>query len=1682
MFRPLPAMAATVTVIAAVWFRGGFQPAGEGSGLPAGHVHNPVQDTAPADRSQGQSVPEPQVVPEAWVFNAPLISAGGAIVPPEEAKELEQLKSEYISFGGQENIASARKIRGFLQAFPDSAYAVSLLQEQSRIEWRHGYFQDSVVSLRKAWEKGERLQGLTEKRLAEAALAGLLTVLGEFGQKDELRTLITENADRPLGGFAREAMTRAKETLWFLEHKPAENIFCGFTAANDICVPLGKEPIFPDIHDPAEEKVFIADGLSLFELRAHSHEAGGDLRIVKRTDPAAEFPVPCIVHWKFNHYSAITERSGAKYRVKDFHLKFDGWVPADAVTSQASGYVLAPAGTVMPAGFAGISDDEAKSIFGRHCTHGRGSDGGNGGNAGGGGGQPGCVETGTPPGGAPTGGGGATEGGDTTPMANYTFSLLNPGLEIRDTPVSYSPPYGPAVACRLEYDQRSVKTPDIAQHGNFGPRWTFNYTGYIELKGTGAPSTSIDLVFGDGEYISYTLAAGVYASSSEDQPRLEFISAAAGGPGYRVRFSDGQEWHYTKGNGAAATRYYLTARKDPSGNMLSLGYDVAMRLIAITDAGGQVTTFSYAPEAGDQVLSDALKIRAITDPFGRKASFKYTASGQLFRIIDPVGITSEFRYEAGSDFIDRLTTPYGSTAFTWQELPGINEEPGRAIEATDANGDKERAEANDYSNYPSDKGEDPHPAPDSVLVAGQSKLFYPKIENLHYRNTFYWDKLQMKYYPGDYSKARIYNWKAQNDTITGFLSSLVLPLEGRIWFNYPGQTNAEGFGTSRSPSKIVRLVEGPDGAPAWTMEQREYDPAYGKIRRIIDLMGRETVFEYNDASDVPGAVRGLDLTAVKVRRGAGYDVISRFSDFTAHKPGTVIDAAGQKTTFTFNAAGQVLTVRNPRNEITTFSYYDSNAAGRQRKGRISSIDGPLPGAGDTVTLDYDLAGNANTVTGTDGYTLVFQYDALDRLTRVTFPDGTWTGTAFDNLDPKITTDRLGRETRHLFNNLQQLVSVTDPAGRTVQYQWCKCGELRQIIDAMGRVTSWKHDGGGRVTAKVYPDGSAITYAYQPLSGRLSSVTDEKGQIKNLAYNSDGTLASVIYQNPQKPTPNLAFTYDTAYQRLLRMVDGIGTTNYSYHAVTDASAPGAGRLASVDGPWDNDLISYGYDELGRVTSRDINGSAQSFEFDPTGRPKTVKNALGEFTLAYDGATARLGSISHQDGVKTQFSYFKAAGDFRLQRISNLKPNGVPVSVFDYTYDAQGRILTWRQQDDANEAAAKTWTTGYDNADQLTSLAIRPGAATLSTQAWTYDPAGNRTSETLNSATTPFSYNSLNELTLTSAPMPPATYEWDAENRLTAINQGAARTEFSYDGNGRRVRIVEKTNGATDSISTFLWSGLELCERRNDTGSKVQRRYFPEGFEGVTNQSSKTLHTVDHLGSIRELTDTTGMVRERISYSAWGTPAGTSESDFGFTGHFFHARSALHFAPFRAYFSLAGRWISRDPLLEPGANNLFTYTENSPAMRVDPLGLDWIDSTLDWFDSRGPDNFMLGFLDSLAFNTASSTMDFFGLSGGFDKCSGDYKGGQIAGFTYGMAMAAKSLLTNGYKAISVYRPKPGGQYYFRPGSGMRPGAVSAADVRKWRALGIIAVISFNKKTSAAIKTIFSSSKDACGCSGR
>jgi RHS repeat-associated protein len=182
----------------------------------------------------------------------------------------------------------------------------------------------------------------------------------------------------------------------------------------------------------------------------------------------------------------------------------------------------------------------------------------------------------------------------------------------------------------------------------------------------------------------------------------------------------------------------------------------------------------------------------------------------------------------------------------------------------------------------------------------------------------------------------------------------------------------------------------------------------------------------------------------------------------------------------------------------------------------------------------------------------------------------------------------------------------------------------------------------------------------------------------------------------------------------------------------------------------------------------------------------------------------------------------------------------------------------------------------------------------------------------------------------------TFEWDAENRLLAINQGTLRSEFSYDGENRRVRIVEKSGSTVTSDRRFLWCMRSICEERSSSGGTVVKRYFADG---VQQSGQAYFYSRDHLGSIRELSDAVAAIKARYDYDPYGKRSAITEdqvADFGFTGHYEHTPSGTTFTLFRAYAPSVGRWLSEDPAGLRTGPNLYAYVENKTTTSIDPTG--------------------------------------------------------------------------------------------------------------------------------------------------
>ena len=88
---------------------------------------------------------------------------------------------------------------------------------------------------------------------------------------------------------------------------------------------------------------------------------------------------------------------------------------------------------------------------------------------------------------------------------------------------------------------------------------------------------------------------------------------------------------------------------------------------------------------------------------------------------------------------------------------------------------------------------------------------------------------------------------------------------------------------------------------------------------------------------------------------------------------------------------------------------------------------------------------------------------------------------------------------------------------------------------------------------------------------------------------------------------------------------------------------------------------------------------------------------------------------------------------------------------------------------------------------------------------------------------------------------------------------------------------------------------------------------------------------------------GAIVARFDYDPYGRSTSvisTTLPDFNFTGLYRHSASNLDLAVYRAYDPDLGRWLSRDPIGERAALNLYGYSNNNSMNGVDRSGLDVI----------------------------------------------------------------------------------------------------------------------------------------------
>jgi RHS repeat-associated protein len=1117
---------------------------------------------------------------------------------------------------------------------------------------------------------------------------------------------------------------------------------------------------------------------------------------------------------------------------------------------------------------------------------------------------------------------GSSPGGGGLTIATVEPEVV--GLELRDAPVGYAPPVGPTVFFNLVYSHRDTQQPTSFSYTNFGPKWTFDWLSYITDSVSSSASALLYRRGGGNEPFTFSSTSGTsaYPGPYSQATLTRTVNGSGATTGFTMTYPDGT---FEQFNQALGNQFFMTAEGDKAGNKITLTYDSQMRIVAITDAIGQVSTLTYG------LSGSPLVVTKITDPFGRSASFTYNSSGSLSSITDVLGITSSYTYGQGSDpdFINTLTTPYGSTTFTYGDsTTNSNLGSTRFLKTVDPLG---RASYVEY-----DEGVDAGDTSGGVMKdstqipAGMNTC----DQYLNYRNTFIFDANQYALAQGatpNYSQAKVIHWLHTSDETSAsrVMESQKQPLENRVWYNYAGQptgscdsilfgVSSAGTVTNGASSKPITIGRVLDNGTT-QLKTFQYNTS-GNLTQSTDPVGRHITYTY--------AANGIDLVTV-ANTTNGTQTLETGTYNSQHLPLTITGANGTTAHFQYNAAGQLMRYTDPLGHVTTRTYDSS--------GRVKTIQGAIAGA--LYTLAYDSVSRVAAVTDPAGSTVHYTYDAADRPTTATFPDGTINQRTYTLLDLATSTDRLGQTIQYTRDADRELVKTTDPLGQSTTLGYNLAGRIASITDPNGHTTTMGLDAQSRVISKQYADGSTAYTDYQVTTSLPALITDALGQTTTYTYNVDNSRATIGY-NAIQPTAAVSFQYDPAYLRVVSMTDGVGTTTYSYYPVTSGQSLGANQLQAVTSPIAgasaSDTVSYSYDALNRVVGVAIDGVNQSIGYDAIDRVTTHSTALDTFLYSYSDATSRVTGISSTQGPAFALSYYGPTGDELLQQITATTQSGGALNQFGYVYNSNDLVTS----SSVSSPASQSTTYLYDKANRVTSAS----GSTVDT--YGYDAASNISSITTGGARQSLSYTSTNVITsgtydANGSPLSLSgvTFAWDGANRLANLSGASGKSStFTYDGLGNLVRVVDSLNGTVTADHSYFWCGPVRCLAHDNTqsGSPVSTQYFAEG---VISGGEPLYYVADKLGSVSQLVSNSGAVAAQYTYDPYGNQTqvgGTLVADIGYAGYFNHAASGLAFAQFRAYDPTHARWLNRDPIGEAGGINLYEYADDDPLNITDPRG--------------------------------------------------------------------------------------------------------------------------------------------------
>ena len=572
-------------------------------------------------------------------------------------------------------------------------------------------------------------------------------------------------------------------------------------------------------------------------------------------------------------------------------------------------------------------------------------------------------------------------------------------------------------------------------------------------------------------------------------------------------------------------------------------------------------------------------------------------------------------------------------------------------------------------------------------------------------------------------------------------------------------------------------------------------------------------------------------------------------------------------------------------------------------GRNRCIWKKLPGAG-YMEMVYDNAdrlvfsqdGNQRALTS--GNWTYYKYDGLNRLTE----QGTCTN--------KVTTSGTNVLVQHFydsyaFRSQAGFNNSNFPDDASGNGKGALTASVATVLGSSNKIyTAYYYDIKGRVAKTVQ---SNLLGGYD-VTATIYTFTDKPATVTH-THTASG-----------KPTRTEMYTYSYNHaDRLLKVEHTLGGTKIT---LADYAYDNLGRLQSksLHGSATNKL-TYAYNVRGWLTgisgskftqnlyyntgtgTAKYNGSISSMTW-KAGNESTIRG----YKFTYDGLSRLMNATYGETaGINTntnRFSenvtaYDKNGNIKTLQRYGQTAASGYGL-IDNLTFTLGGNLLN--RVDDA--AAASAYGGGFEFKDGVKQA-----------NEYTYDSNGNLTKD-LNKGISNISYNCLN--------LPSAVTFSDGSTIV-----------YTYAGDGAKLKTVHKIGGTT---TTTDYCGNVVYE------NGVQKLLLTE--EGYVTLSDGKYHYYlkDHQGNNRVVINQSGTVEEANHYYPFGGVfASTGNTQpYKYNGKELDAKKGLNWYDYgvRMYDAALGRFATVDPSAENYFNtSLYAYCGNNPISRIDPTGADW-----------------------------------------------------------------------------------------------------------------------------------------------